>query len=64
MGEAALLRNIEAGSLPAVRSEVGSLGTEVVEKGTLLDEIVEMEEREGELDSSTIERVGSEEEGG
>jgi len=63
-GEDALLRNIEAGSLTSVRSEVGAKDTEVVEKGTLLDEIVEGEERDGSMDGSSIRRTGSEDENG
>jgi len=63
-GEESLLRNIEAGSLPKIRSELGNTNTLVVEKGTLLDEIIETENRDGSLDGSDIERVGSEDEGG
>ena len=63
-GEAALLRNIEAGSLSSIRSEVGAVDTKAVEKGTLLDEIIEGEERDGSLDGSSIRRTGSEEEDG
>lgn len=63
-GEGALLRNIEAGPLAEVRSEVGDMGTEVVEKGTLLDEILDPEEREGELDNSDVEHISSEDEDG
>jgi len=63
-GEAVLLRNIEAAPLSEVRSEVGDLGTEVVEKGTLLDEIMDPEEREGELDNSDVKHISSEDEDG
>ena len=63
-GEAALLRNIEAGPLAEIRSEVGDLDTEVVEKGTLLDEILDPEERDGALDNSDVEHISSEDEDG
>lgn len=63
-GEASLLRNIEAGPLAQVRSEVGDSNTEVVEKGTLLDEIMDPEERDGTLDNSDVEHISSEDEDG
>jgi len=63
-GEASLLRNIEAGPLAQVRSEVGDLDTDVVEKGTLLDEIMGPEERDGTLDNSDVEHISSEDEDG
>lgn len=63
LGEQALLRNIEAAPLSDVREEVDDSKTEVVQKGTLLDEIVELDEREG-VDGSTVERVSSEDDGG
>jgi len=63
-GEAVLLRNIEAAPLAEVRSEVGDLDTEVVEKGTLLDEIMDPEERDGVLDNSDVKHISSEDEDG
>lgn len=63
-GEAVLLRNIEAAPLAQVRSEVGDLDTKVVEKGTLLDEIMDPEERDGALDNSDVKHISSEEEDG
>lgn len=63
-GEESLLRNIEAGSLPKIRSEVGNVNTPVVEKGTLLDEIIQTENRDGSIDGSDIQQTGSEDEGG
>lgn len=63
-GEAVLLRNIEAGALSEIRSELGSPNTDVVEKGTLLDEIMDPEERDGALDNSDVEHISSEDEDG
>lgn len=63
-GEAALLRNIEAQPLANVRPRVGDRDTEVVEKGTLLEDIVGIDERDGAVDGSSIEHVGSEPEDG
>lgn len=63
-GEDALIRNIEARPLTEVRSQVEDRETEVVEKGTLLDEIIEGPERDGEIDNSRINHVSSEDEDG
>lgn len=62
-GEMALLRAIEAQPLADIRSNVND-ETEVVEKGTVLEDIVGVEERDSRPDGSSIEHVSSEEEGG
>lgn len=61
--EQALLRSIEAQPLADIRSNVSD-GTEVVEKGTLLEDIVAIEEREDGPDGSSIDHIASEEEDG
>ena len=62
-GEQALLNSIEAQALSDVRSNIND-GTEVTQKGTLLEDIVELEEREDGPDGARIDHVSSEEEGG
>lgn len=60
-GERALLE--EAGTQYAsanVRSGAGDNTTEVVEKGTLMPEILAMEERNNAPDGSSLERISSE----
>ena len=59
IGEAALLRSIEARALADVRSSVGS-DTEVAEKGTLMEDITSIDERVGSPDGSSVDHVSSE----
>ena len=59
LGEAALLRSIEASSLSDVRSSVDGY-SDVTEKGTLMEDISTIDEREGSPDGSSIEHVSSE----
>ncbi len=62
LGEAALLRSIEAQPLSDIRPSVGS-DIEVTEKGTLLEDIVTIDEREGSPDGSSIDHISSEPDG-
>ncbi len=62
LGEAALLRSIEARPLSDIRPSVGS-DIEVTEKGTLLEDIVTIDEREGSPDGSSIDHISSEPDG-
>jgi len=62
LGEAALLRSIEARPLADVRPSVGS-ETKTTEKGTLMEDIVTIDERENSPDGSSIEHVSSEPDG-
>ena len=59
-GEAALLRSIEAQSLSDVRSELTDPDSGIVEKGTVLEDIVGIEERSGAPDGSSISHLSSE----
>lgn len=59
-GEAALLRSIEAQSLSDVRTELTEQDPEVVEKGTVMEDIVGVEERSGSPDGSSITHLQSE----
>ena len=60
-----LLESYRFGEYPLadIRSNVSD-GTEVVEKGTLLEDIVGIEEREDGPDGSSIDHIASEEEDG
>lgn len=62
LGEEALLRSIEARPLSDIRPSVGS-DTEVTEKGTLVEDIFTIDEREGSPDGSSIDHVSSEPDG-
>jgi len=59
-GEAALLRSIEAQPLSDVRSELADEDPGVVEKGTIMEDIVGIEERSGSPDGSSITHLDSE----
>lgn len=63
LGEAALLRSIEARPLADVRSDLHG-ETDITEKGTLLEDINSIDERTGSPDGTSIEHVSSEPEGG
>ena len=58
-GEAALLRSIEAQSLSDVRSELTETDSNIVEKGTVLEDIIGIEERSGAPDGSSISHLSS-----
>jgi len=60
-GETALLRNLGAQALADTRSVAGENGTKIVEKGSVLEDIVGVGEREGTLDGSSIRHAGSSE---
>ena len=62
-GEQALIKNIEAKPLSDVREDLDDSKNEVVQKGTLLDEIVDLDERSG-IDGSNVEHVSSQDTGG
>lgn len=60
-GEQSLLNSVGAGAVSGnIRSNAGDRGTLIVEKGTLLRDILTAGEREGAPDGSSVERVKSE----
>ncbi|MCK5574924.1 MAG: DUF3035 domain-containing protein [Sphingomonadales bacterium] len=63
-GEQALLDVLDArGRTSNIRSMVGNKDVTVVEKGALLDDILQSSERDGQYDKSSIQRVKSKDNG-
>jgi Protein of unknown function (DUF3035) len=60
-GETALLHTIGAQAQADARSTAGDFDTEIIEKGSVLEDIFAIDEREGTLDGSSIRHVGSSE---
>ena len=60
-GETALLQGLGAQAQADIRSNAGDFDTKIVEKGSVLEDILGVGEREGALDGSSIRRLQSSE---